>query len=98
MLPVSLIFINSGPLSDPRKSKAQTTHVQEPRPCLQIPFAEINYFPDARTDERTKDGHQFFFTTGWKERFAQQYVFAFVTGEGETTMRDLLLVFTERNL
>ena len=70
MLPVTLIFINGDPFSDAPKSKAQTTDVQEPRPCLQIPFAKINYF---LKDEgrRTKDGHQFFFTTGWKERFAQ---------------------------
>ena len=54
MLPVSLNFINSDPLSDPRKSKAETTDVQEPRPCLQIPFVEINYFLDEE-EERTLD-------------------------------------------
>ena len=38
-----LIFINCDPLSDHSKSKAQTTKVQQPRPCLQIPFAKSNY-------------------------------------------------------
>ena len=65
---VLVSFINGDPLSDRSKSKVQTTSRQEPRPCLQILFAKINYFPH---EGRTKDGHQFFFTTGWKERFAQ---------------------------
>ena len=38
-----LIFINCDPLSDHSKSKAQTTKVQQPRPCLLIPFAKLNY-------------------------------------------------------
>ena len=38
-----LIFINCDPLSDHSKSKAQTTKVQQPRPCLQFPFAKTNY-------------------------------------------------------
>ena len=36
-------YINCDPLSDHSKSKAQTTKVQQPRPCLQIPFAKTNY-------------------------------------------------------
>ena len=65
---VLVSFINGDPFSDRSKSKVQTTGRQEPRPCLQILFAKMNYFPneEGRTDE-----HQFFITTGWKERFAQ---------------------------
>ena len=65
---VLVSFINGDPLSDRSKSKVQTAGRQEPRPCLQILFAKINYFPNERS---TQNGHQFFFTTGWKERFAQ---------------------------
>ena len=36
-------FINCDPLSDHSKSKAQTTKVQQPRPCLMFPLAKINY-------------------------------------------------------
>ena len=58
MLPVSLNFINGDPLFDRSKLKVQTAGRQEPRPCLQILFAKINYFPknertNGRTDERT---------------------------------------------
>ena len=42
---VLVSFINGDPLSDRSKSKVQTTSRQEPRPCLQILFAKINYFP-----------------------------------------------------
>ena len=59
-------YINCDPLSDHSKSKAQTTKVQQPCHTLQIPFAEINYFAGSEGEE-----HQFFFTTGWKKRFAQ---------------------------
>ena len=77
MLPVSLIFIISDPFSDPRKSKAQTTDAQEPRPCLQIHFTKMNYFKeDEGGRRRRKDGHQFFFTPGWKGRFAQKLQYA----------------------
>ena len=34
------------------------------------PLRKNKLFSEARTN-----GHQFFFTTGWKERFAQQNVF-----------------------
>ena len=44
-------YINCDPLSDHSKSKAQTTKVQQPRPCLQIPFAKINYL----AEEKKKD-------------------------------------------
>ena len=37
-------FINCDSLSDHSKSKAQTTKVQQPRPCLLIPFVKLNYF------------------------------------------------------
>ena len=59
-------YINCDPLCDHSKSKAQTTKVQQPRPCLLIPFAKLNYFGGGGGG-----GHQFFFTTGWKKRFAQ---------------------------
>ena len=36
-------YINSDPLSDHSKSKAQTTKVQQPCHTLQMPPAEINY-------------------------------------------------------
>ena len=76
VFPVLLIFINCDPLSDHSKSKAQTTTVQQPRPCLQIPFAKINYLAKERRRRREEgEGHQFFFTTGRKERFAQSYTF-----------------------
>ena len=66
-------YINGDPLSDRSKSKVQTTSRQEPCHTPQIPFAKINYFLNEEEEElRTKNGHQFFFTTGWKERFAQQ--------------------------
>ena len=64
---VLVSFINGDPFSDRSKSKVQTTSRQEPCHTPQIPFAKINYFPK----KKKKDGHQFFFTTGWKERFAQ---------------------------
>ena len=61
-------FINCVPLSDHSKSKAQTTKVQQPCHTLQMPLAEMNY----SCHEREEEGeHQFFFTTGRKERFAQ---------------------------
>ena len=47
-LPVLLIFINGVYFLDPEKSKAQTTKVQQPRPCLQIPFAKSNYLAGRR--------------------------------------------------
>ena len=49
---VLVSFINGDPLSVRSKLKVQTASRQEPRPCLQIPFAKINYFPDegGRTD------------------------------------------------
>ena len=63
---VLVSFINGDPFSNRSKSKAQTAGRQEPRATLQIPFAKINYFAkNGRTN-----GHQFFYTTGWKERFA----------------------------
>ena len=46
-------YINSDPLSDHSKSKAQTTKVQQPRPCLLIPFVKLNYFA-----KRSREGHQ----------------------------------------
>ena len=67
---VLVSFINGDPFSDHSKSKVQTTGRQEPCHTPQMPFAKINYFSDVRTYERTNE-HQFFFTTGWKERFAQ---------------------------
>ena len=66
---VLVSFINGDPLYDRSNTNAQTAGRQEPRPCPQIPFAKINYF----TNGRRTDGHQFFFTTGWKERFTQQH-------------------------
>ena len=65
---VFVSFINGDPFSDHSKSKVQTTSRQEPCHTPQIPFAKSNYFP--KNEERT-DEHQFFFTTGGKERFAQ---------------------------
>ena len=51
---VLVSFINGDPLSDRSKLKVQTAGRQEPRPCLQILFAKINYFPnERRTNERT---------------------------------------------
>ena len=50
-----LIFINCDPLSDHSKSKAQTTKVQQPRPCLQIPFAKLNYFAKKEKEKKKKD-------------------------------------------
>ena len=50
---VLVSFINGDPFSDRSKSKVQTTSRQEPCHTPQIPFAKINYFPDARTHERT---------------------------------------------
>ena len=44
-------FINCDPLSDHSKSKAQTTKVQQPRPCLLIPFAKLNYFAKEEKEE-----------------------------------------------
>ena len=44
-------FINCDPLSDHSKSKAQTTKVQQPRPCLLIPFAKLNYFAKEKEKE-----------------------------------------------
>ena len=42
--PVPLVnYINSDPLSDHSKSKAQTIKVQQPCHTLQIPLVEINY-------------------------------------------------------
>ena len=32
-----------------------------------MPLAKINYFP-----KKKENGHQFFITTGWIERFAQK--------------------------
>ena len=61
-------YINCDPLSDHSKSKAQTTKVQQPCHTLQMPLAEINYSCHGGGEEE----HQFFFTTGRKERFAQQ--------------------------
>ena len=60
-------YINCDPLSDHSKSKAQTTKVQQPCHTLQMPLAEINY-----SCHGEEGGHQFFFTTGRKERFAQK--------------------------
>ena len=60
-------FINGDPLLGSPKSKAQTTGRQKPRPCLHFPLAEINYFP-------YEEEHQFLFTTGRKERFAQKFL------------------------
>ena len=48
---VLVSFTNCDPFPDRSKSKVQTTGRQEPRPCLQILFAKINYFPNARTNE-----------------------------------------------
>ena len=62
-------YINCDPLCDHSKSKAQTTKVQQPCHTLQMPFAEINY--SCHREEEEEEGHQFFFTTGRKERFAQ---------------------------
>ena len=50
--PVPLVnFINCDPLFDHSKSKAQTTKVQQPRPCLLIPFAKLNYFAEEEKKE-----------------------------------------------
>ena len=62
-------YINCDPLSDHSKSKAQTTKVQQPCHTLPMPLAEINY--SCHEEEEGEGGHQFFFTTGRKERFAQ---------------------------
>ena len=64
----SLSSLTAIQFSDHSKSKRQTTSRQEPWSTLQMPPAKINYFLNARTDE----GHQFFFTTGRIERFAQK--------------------------
>ena len=61
-------YINCDPLSDHSKSKAQTTKVQQPGHTLPMPLAEINY---SCHEEEEAGEHQFFFTTGRKERFAQ---------------------------
>ena len=45
-------FIDCDPLSDHSKSKAQTTKVQQIRPCLLIPIRKVELFP-GRTDGRT---------------------------------------------
>ena len=50
---VLVSFINGDPFSDRSKSKVQTTSRQEPCHTPQIPFAKINYFPNARTHGRT---------------------------------------------
>ena len=60
-------YINCDPLSDHSKSKAQTNKVQQPCHTLPMPLAEINY----SCHEAEGEEHQFFFTTGWKKRFAQ---------------------------
>ena len=48
-------YINCDPLCDHSKSKAQTTKVQQPRPCLLIPFAKLNY---SCHEEEEGEGHQ----------------------------------------
>ena len=48
-------YINSDPLSDHSKSKAQTTKVQQPRPCLQIPFAEIHCLAEKEKEKEKKN-------------------------------------------
>ena len=45
-------YINCDPLSGHSKSKAQTTKVQQPRPCLLIPFAKLNYFAEEKKKEK----------------------------------------------
>ena len=47
-------YINCDPLSDHSKSKAQTTKVQQPRPCLLIPFAKLNYFAEKKEEENIR--------------------------------------------
>ena len=48
-------FINCDPLSDHSKSKAQTTKVQQPRPCLLIPFAKLNYSCQEEKEEKEEN-------------------------------------------
>ena len=48
-------FINCDPLSDHSKSKAQTTKVQQPRPCLLFPLAKINYLAKEKEKKEKKD-------------------------------------------
>ena len=62
---VFVSFINGDPLSDRSKSKVQTTSRQEPCHTPRSPSQKSIIF------RRTTNGHQFFVTTGWKERFAQ---------------------------
>ena len=45
-------YINCDPLCDHSKSKAQTTKVQQPRVCLLIPFAKLNYFSEKEEKEK----------------------------------------------
>ena len=63
----SLTQLTAIQFSDHAKSKAQTTSRQERWSTLQMPLAKINYFPK----RSRRNAHQFFFTTGWIERFAQ---------------------------
>ena len=48
-------YINCDPLCDHSKSKAQTTKVQQPRVCLLIPFAKLNYFAKEKEKKKKKD-------------------------------------------
>ena len=50
----SLSSLTAIQFSDHSKSKRQTTSRQEPWSTLQMPPAKINYFPNGRTDGRTK--------------------------------------------
>ena len=48
-------YINCDPLCDRSKFKAQTTKVQQPRVCLLIPFAKLNYFAEEKEEKEKKD-------------------------------------------
>ena len=47
-------FINCDSLSGHSISKAQTTKVQQPRPCLLIPFVKLNYFAKKKKQENIR--------------------------------------------
>ena len=60
--------INGHPVFGSRKINGSNYRKDLQWSTLQMPLAKINYFP--KPNER--NAHQFFFTTGWIERFAQK--------------------------
>ena len=59
--------INGHPVFGSRKINGSNYRKDLQWSTLQMPPAKINYFPK----RRSRNAHQFFFTTGWIERFAQ---------------------------